>query len=103
MDSLFRVTVSCNQNTDYIQLHSNIDASAEKQLQNLPEMVRSQTVRFDFSQAGRINSMGIALLLRCFKKIRDEKKAEIFLRELTTTNAMLFKMTGVFLLASHEK
>jgi anti-anti-sigma regulatory factor len=84
-------------------MHSNIDASAEKQLLNLPEMVRSQTVRFDFSQAGRINSMGIALLLRCFKKIRDEKKAEIFLRELSTTNMMLFKMTGVFLLASHEK
>jgi anti-anti-sigma regulatory factor len=103
MDSSFRVTVTCNENIDYIELHSNIDAAAEKQLQTLPEMVQSEVVRFDFSQAGRINSMGIALLLRCFKKIREEKKAEIFLRELNTTNMMLFKMTGVFLLASHEK
>lgn len=103
MDSSFRITVRCDENTDFIELHSNIDASAEKQLQRIPEMVRNQTVLFDFSQAGRINSMGIALLLRCFKKIRDEKKAEIFLRELNTTNAMLFKMTGIFLLASYEK
>lgn len=103
MDSSFRVTVTCSQNTDYVQLHSNIDASSEKELQSLPEKVQNQAVRFDFSQAGRINSMGIALLLRCFKRIRDERKAEIFLRELNATNAMLFKMTGVFLLASHEK
>lgn len=103
MENTFKVIVTCDENSDYIKLQSNIDASAEKQLQKLPEMVRSQAVRFDFSQAGRINSMGIALLLRCFKQIREEKKAEIFLRELSTTNTMLFKMTGIFLLASHEK
>ena len=44
--------------------------------------------------------MGIALLLRCFKEIRQEKGAEILLEGLGPMHAMLFKMTGVFLLAT---
>jgi anti-anti-sigma regulatory factor len=103
MGSSFRVAACSRENADYIELHGNIDASAEQQLQGLPAMVQSQVVRFDFSKAGRINSMGIALLLRCFKHIREEKRAEILLRELNPTNAILFKMTGVFMLASHER
>jgi anti-anti-sigma regulatory factor len=103
MDNSFKISVSNINNSDYIELHSNIDASAEKQLQKIPSMVNNKVVRFDFSKAGRINSMGIALLLRCFRQIREERDAEIFLKDLSTTNAMLFKMTGVFLLANHEK
>lgn len=103
MDNSFRISVNNTSDNDYIEFHSNIDASAEQQLQKLPGMVKNKVVRFDFSKAGRINSMGIALLLRCFRLIREEKHAEIFLKDLNTTNAMLFKMTGVFLLASHEK
>jgi len=103
MSSLFRVITRSTDSADYIALSGNIDASADKQLQSLPGMVDNQLVHFDFSQAGRINSMGIALLLRCFKQIREEKKAKIILRELNPTNALLFKMTGVFMLASHEK
>lgn len=103
MESTFRVIARSTDSSDYITMLGNIDASAEQQLQSLPDKLDTQTAYFDFGQAGRINSMGIALLLRCFKKIREERKAEIFLRELNTTNTMLFKMTGVFLLASHEK
>lgn len=103
MSSTFRVNSDFTEQNDYISLSGNIDASAEKELQELSKMVRSNTVRFDFSQAGRINSMGIALLLRCFKNIREEKKAEIYLRELNPTNTILFKMTGIFMLATHEK
>jgi len=103
MSSSFGVTARSVESTDYIELCGNIDASAEQQLQRLPGMVRSQVVRFDFSRAGRINSMGIALLLRCFKNIREEKKAEIWLRELNPTNTILFKMTGIFMLANQEK
>jgi anti-anti-sigma regulatory factor len=102
MESTFRVIARSTDSSDYITMLGNIDASAEQQLQSIPDMLDTQIAYFDFGKAGRINSMGIALLLRCFKKIRDEKKAEIFLRELNTTNTMLFKMTGVFLLASHE-
>ncbi|NJD90056.1 MAG: STAS domain-containing protein, partial [Geobacter sp.] len=65
--------------------------------------VKSPVVRLDFSSAGRINSMGIALLLRCLKSIREQQGSQIYLRELNPTNAVLFKMTGVFMLASHEK
>lgn len=103
MAGLFRVTARSAECIDHFQLHGNIDAAAEKELQGLPAMVCNQVVRIDFSQAGRINSMGIALLLRCFKHIREEKKADIFLRQLNPTNAILFKMTGIFMLASHEK
>jgi anti-anti-sigma regulatory factor len=101
--SSFRVIARSTGDADYIALLGNIDASAETQLQKLPGMVDNQLVHFDFSQAGRINSMGIALLLRSFKQIREEKKARIVLRELNQTNTLLFKMTGVFMLASHEK
>ena len=103
MNSSFRVTTRFSDSCDLIELHGNIDASAEKELQGLPSMLLSRTIRFDFSQSGRINSMGIALLLRCFKNIRDEKQAVIFLRELSPTNRILFKMTGVFMLASQEQ
>lgn len=103
MSSSFRVVASSSDSADHIALCGNIDATAEKQLQDLAKMVGNRAVYFDFNQAGRINSMGIALLLRCFRQIREEKAAEIFVRELNTTNVMLFKMTGVFLLARHEK
>lgn len=102
MESTFRVIARSTDCSDYITITGNIDAAAEKQLQSLPDRLDTQIAYFDFGQAGRINSMGIALLLRCFKKIREEKRAEIILRELNTTNTMLFKMTGVFLLASLE-
>lgn len=101
--SSFEVTARCADSTDYLDFCGNIDASAEQQLQRLPDLVRSPVVRCDFSRAGRINSMGIALLLRCFKHIREAKKAEILVRELNPTNTILFKMTGVFMLARHEK
>ena len=46
--------------------------------------------------------MGIAFLLRCFKKLRDDKGTEISLIGLNSMHTMLFKMTGVFLLANPE-
>ena len=103
MTTAFSISSQTDGNADYIRLHGNIDAAAEMQIKRLPSVVRSRTVRFDFSNVGRINSMGIALLLRCLKNLREQQGAEIYLRELTPTNAVLFKMTGVFMLASHEK
>jgi anti-anti-sigma regulatory factor len=85
---------------DFFELAGTIDAQSESFFRELPGKVRRSQVRFDFSQTGRINSMGIALLLRCFKEIRQEKQAEILLLGLSPTNSMLFKMTGVFLLAT---
>ncbi|HBA88133.1 MAG TPA: hypothetical protein DCZ75_09170 [Geobacter sp.] len=86
---------------DYFVLLGTIDAHSESFLKGLPAQVRHPLVTFDFSKAGRINSMGIALLLRCFKDIRA--KAEIRLEGLSPMHSTLFKMTGVFLLASPAK
>lgn len=83
---------------DYFALEGTIDAHSEKLLKEIPSRVRHTRVCFDFSKAGRINSMGIALLLRCFKDIGS--RAEIRLEGLSPMHNMLFKMTGVFLLAA---
>lgn len=103
MSKQFTVITRSTDHSDHIAFLGNIDASAEQQLAGLPEKLQRQSVQINFSQAGRINSMGIALLLRCFKKIREEKRADIIVRDLTPTNALLFKMTGLFMLARHEK
>jgi len=85
---------------DFFALVGTIDAQSEPFFKALPAKVRHSLVKFDFTRAGRINSMGIALLLRCFKEIRQGKQAEILLEGLSPMNTMLFKMTGVFLLAT---
>jgi ABC-type transporter Mla MlaB component len=96
----FRIVAHDSGTTNLFAFHGNIDAQAEAQLMEVPQQVRQPLVTFDFSRAGRINSMGIALLLRCLKNIKEERKAEIHLRELNQTNTLLFKMTGVFMLAT---
>lgn len=85
---------------DLFSMEGTIDVQSERLLKEIPLKVSQGLVRFDFSRAGRINSMGIALLLRCFKEIRETKKAEIRLEGLSQMHTMLFKMTGVFLLAT---
>ena len=103
MDALLHIVPDRFPQYDYFALNGNIDAQAEKQLKELPAKVKQPKVTIDFSKTGRINSMGIALLLRCFKAIREEKKADIELVGLTPMNTMLFKMTGIFLLATPGK
>jgi anti-anti-sigma regulatory factor len=88
---------------DRFIFRGNIDIHAEMNLKDIPAHVRKTRVTFDFSEVGRINSMGIALLLRCFKRIRDDGRAEITLTGLNTIHTMLFKTTGVFLLAAVER
>jgi len=103
MEPSFRIVSDSCAGHDYFAFHGNIDARAETCLKELPRKVRHPVVKFDFSKTGRINSMGIALLLRCLKTIREEKSADIRLLELNPTTTMLFKMTGIFLLAHAEK
>ncbi len=102
MHTALKITPASAGNFDYFTFHGNIDAQAETQLRELPAQIRGPVVKFDFGKAGRINSMGVALLLRCLKTIKEEKRADIRLVELTPTNTMLFKMTGVFFLAQPE-
>ena len=79
-----------------------IDIHAEEQFRNLGDRILGNKVIFDFSETGRINSMGVAFLLRCLKNLRERMDVEIRICGLNPVNAMLFKMTGVFLLASPE-
>lgn len=102
METNFKVDITKNPEFDRFIFHGNIDIHASNYFQALPDNVVNSKVKLDFSQVGRINSMGVALLLRLCKKIRDEKKAEIILTGLNTMHAMLFKTTGVFLLAAIE-
>ncbi len=88
---------------DLFSMEGVIDAQSERLLKELTAKVAHPLVRIDFSRVSRINSMGIALLLRSFKEIRETKKAEIRLEGLTQMHTMLFKMTGVFLLATPSR
>lgn len=103
METNFKVENTKYPEFDRFVFHGNIDIHASNYFQALPDNVVNSRVKLDFSQVGRINSMGIALLLRCCKKIRDEKKAEIVLTGVNTMHTMLFKTTGVFLLAAIER
>lgn len=99
METTFKIIPDSSGNYDYFAFHGNIDVLAEAQLKELPSKIRRPVVKLDFSDTGRINSMGIALLLRCLKTIKEDKKAEIRLIKPNQMNAMLFKMTGLLLLA----
>lgn len=103
METNFKLEITNNTEFDRFIFHGNIDIHAAKYFLALPDNVVNTKVKLDFSQVGRINSMGIALLLRCCKKISDEKKAEILLTGVNTMHTMLFKTTGVFLLATIER
>lgn len=100
METTFRVDHKRGETLDSFSFHGNVDALAETCLREIPALVGKPAVLVDFGKAGRINSMGIALLLRCFKSIRDEKKAEITVSGLSPMHTTLFKMTGIFLLVS---
>jgi ABC-type transporter Mla MlaB component len=103
MSTTFRIATQSTGTMDLFALQGNIDAQAETLLKELPQKVRQPRVSFDFARTGRINSMGIALLLRCFRHIKEEKKADISLLELNQTTTLLFKMTGIFMLATPVK
>ncbi len=103
VETNFKVQIANSPDFDSFIFHGNIDVHAADYFKDLPENVVNQKVKLDFSQVGRINSMGVALLLRCCKKIRDDKKAEILLTGVNTMHTMLFKTTGVFFLAAIEK
>jgi anti-anti-sigma factor len=102
MEKNFKMELRHGYDADFVNLSGTIDYDAGNSLEELLKIVKRPKVRVDFSRVGRINSMGIAFILRCFKALRDEKGAEISLVGLNSMHTMLFKMTGVFLLANPE-
>jgi anti-anti-sigma factor len=85
---------------DYIRFYGNIDSHSEGQFEELLRQITGKRVVMDFSDTGRINSMGIAILLRSIKSIKTEKSADVAFFGENKTNAMLFKMTGIYMLAT---
>ena len=103
MENAFKVDFKKGVRMDSLHLQGVIDAHADRNLTAAVMQVSAPVVHLDFSKVGRINSMGIALLLRSLKLMKAEKQAEIQVSGLSQMNSMLFKMTGVFLLANEIK
>lgn len=87
---------------DNIRFYGNIDSHAEEHFNELFRQITGKRVVMDFSNTGRINSMGIAILLRSIKKIKAEKKAAITIAGENKTHGLLFKMTGIYMLATQQ-
>jgi len=103
MEQQFRIEIKKGSTSDTIHFHGNIDSHADTHFDDLVKSISKRMVVFDFSSVGRINSMGIALLLRSIKSLKADKGAEISIQGESQTNAMLFKMTGIYLLAPEAK
>ncbi len=99
MEQTFKVAYTQEPQRTSFLFHGNIDAHADRHLEDVVRQASSPTVQLDFSNVGRINSMGIALLLRTIKSLKSEKQAEVQISGLNQMNSMLFKMTGIFLMA----
>jgi anti-anti-sigma regulatory factor len=95
-----KLVINYQPERDVFLLTGVIDAEAKTLLDDLAHTIKPPKVIFDFGGVRRINSMGVALLLRCFKKLKDEKHLDIRLANLTQVNTMLFRITGIFLLAT---
>jgi len=86
-----------------VLLSGIIDIQAESSFEAVMSRVSGSAVVFDFSNVSRINSMGIALILRCFKRLGSERKCAVQVRGLSQINSMLFKMSGLFMLAQEVR
>ncbi len=103
MEQQFKIEIKNGSTSDTVHFHGNIDSHADSHFDELNKKISKKMVVFDFSGVGRINSMGIALLLRSIKSIKTEKDAQISIQGVNQINGMLFKMTGIYLLAPEAK
>ena len=99
MEQQFKIEIKNGAISDTVHFHGNIDSHSDNHMEGLNKRIYKKNVVLDFSGTGRINSMGVALLLRSIKSLKAEKNAEISIQGASKTNAMLFKMTGIYLLA----
>jgi len=103
MNQSFSYVFSKGPGHDLVELSGIIDAQAENACAAIQKQISSSMVILDFSKVGRVNSMGIALLLRCLKYLKNERNIGVHLQGMNQMNAMLCKMRGVFLLAKEVK
>jgi anti-anti-sigma factor len=77
------------------QFKGVLSAESQDEFRQMVEAARSgSSIRLDFSRVDRINSMGIALLLKALKELKQAGKAV----EIAGANDMIqasFKMMGI--------
>lgn len=99
METNFKMDIERNHNGDTVRFHGNIDAQTIKHFEGLYPQIKANSVVMDFSNTARINSMGVALLLRTIRSIKNDKKAEVMIQGVNHIHTILFKMSGIFTLA----
>jgi anti-anti-sigma factor len=103
MENCFKIDLSKDHSGDTITFYGNIDSEAVLHFNELFHKISENRVVMDFSNVGKIDSMGMALLLRSISNIKMEKKAEVCIRGVNQINELMFKMTGIFQLAPQEQ
>ena len=99
MDQTFTYRVAREAQQEVFFLSGIIDNEAEPSFGELQKQVSGPALVLDFSDVGRVNSMGIALILRCLKHLTRERNLEVQIRGVNQINGMLFKMSGIYLMA----
>jgi anti-anti-sigma regulatory factor len=102
MNQLFTYQLVKEAQQEVAFLSGTIDNQAEPSFGELQKRIKGPSLVLDFSDVGRINSMGIALILRCLKHLTRERKLEVQIRGLNQINGMLFKMSGIYLMAREQ-
>jgi len=100
MDPEFKFEIHKDGMGDNIRFYGNIDSHSENYFDELITRITGKRVVLDFSNTVRINSMGVGFLLRSIKSIKAEKKSEVSIIGENKTNALLFKMTGIYSLTT---
>jgi anti-anti-sigma regulatory factor len=100
MDQEFKYEIHKDSVGDNIRFYGVIDSHSEHQFEELVHKITGRKVIMDFSNTGRINSMGIAMLLCTIRNIKAEKKAEVQVIGENKTNSLLFRITGIYTLTS---
>ncbi len=72
----------------------SIDAHAVPALEDFRRNFNGVDVLLDFAQVGRVNSMGLSLLLKLFEE-REQQGLRVQVRNLNRMINMLFKITGL--------
>ncbi|MDD2310693.1 MAG: STAS domain-containing protein [Desulfuromonadaceae bacterium] len=100
MSAEFKYEIFKDRVGDNISFYGNIDSHTEQHFEELVQRITGKNVVLDFSNTVRINSMGIAILLRSIKSIKTEKRSEVAVFGESKTNALLFKITGLYTLTT---
>lgn len=79
----------------FFQFRGVISADSQNEMRQIVSGSQScRIVRLDFSHVTRINSMGIALFLKCLKELRQAGK-QVHISGANSMTAMLFRMMGI--------